>query len=152
MLFRVWLLVLCLTNGAHSVRTSKEMSSIMPDAPRPEAEAADRLAASVFSQHPDLLATWTDLHNETQRLLELRRVVHTVLISVGEAAIEMTKANRASKNSEQISADLQSDNIEFKDWRLVQFLPQTAKSFEVEEWALIYKWIFSFGEFHLVWM
>lgn len=113
-------------------------------------EAADRLAASVFSQHPELLAVWTDLHNETQRLLELRRVVHTVLITVGEAAIEMTKANRASKNSEQISADLQSDNIEFTDWRLVEFLPQTAKSFRVDEWVLIYKWIGTFHETGMV--
>ena len=62
----------------------------------------------------------------------------------------MTKANRASKNSEQISADLQSDNIEFTDWRLVEFLPQTAKSFRVDEWVLIYKWIGTFHETGMV--
>ena len=108
-------------------------------------EAADHLAASVFSQHPDLLATWTTLSIETDRLLHLRRIVHTVLISVGEAAIELTKTQRDITNSTKISVDLQNDNMEFQDWRLVQFLPQTAKSFEVDEWALIHRWI---GTFH----
>ncbi len=113
-------------------------------------EAADHLAASVFSIYPDLLATWTALSNEVNQLLELRRIVHATLISVGEAAIEMTKDHRECKNSQQVSADIQSDVIEFKEWRLVQFLPPVAKAFEVDEWALIYRWIGTFHESGMV--
>ena len=109
-------------------------------------EAADFLAASAFSQYPETLAQWQTLKAETEQLLSLRSKVHNVIISVGEAAIELSRKHKEQRSSENFSVDVQSGEVQFQPWQLVQILPPAAKSFEVDEWALIYKWIGSFHE------
>ena len=109
-------------------------------------EAADFLAASAFSQYPETLAVWQTLKAETEQLLGLRRLAHSVIISVGEAAIELSRKFREQRNSDVFSVDVQSGAAQFQPWQLVECLPPVAKAFATDEWPLIYKWIGSFHE------
>eukprot|EP00438_Fugacium_kawagutii_P004669 Skav209258 [mRNA] locus=scaffold990:390937:395688:- [translate_table: standard] len=99
-------------------------------------EAADNVASSAISEHPDLLDLWTELCNQVTALERLREHVHATLTAVGYQAQQKVEAMK--KQAREPDEPAEPVAREYQPWNIVAE-PRSA-ALQCADTAVLHEW------------